>query len=227
MHKVLYFLGGVVVGCTATYFIINKKVEKRIQEEVNCVKERYSKDKVLGAIKEKQESALGFSFKVVTDPKSKVEELNQRKADMVSYDKISKSQNYNHNLFTNPPNPGDIDNGIDDNENLEYEYGKVIDTTPPKEGLSDPYTITPDQFVNEQPFFDKITLEYYDDDVLCEEITDEIVTDISGEVGLESLTKFGEYEEDVVYVRNEKRSTDYEIIRQHRKFANIPKDENY
>lgn len=220
MHKVLYFLGGVVVGCTATYFIINKKAEKQIEKEVSDFKEQYSKKVVQSAFK-------GIDDAFVQAKKEIVNELNQRKATMIPYNEIAKEiakdEGYQHNLFTNPPNPNDIHNGIDE----EDEYEKTVDTTPPKEGLSDPYTITPDQFVNEQPFFDKITLEYYDDDVLCTEITDEIVTDISGEVGLESLTKFGEYEEDVVYVRNEKRSTDYEIIRQHRKFADIPEDDSY
>lgn len=223
MSKVLYFLGGVAVGCVVTYFIVSKRAEKQIEEEVTEFKEKYSNKKILGTIKEKEISEMGFKFTTEIDPKEKVNELNQRKASMVSYDKISKGEGYNHNLFTNPPNPIDIHNGIDEGEELEYE--KVIDTTPPKEGLSDPYTISPDQFVNEEPYFDKITLEYFDDGTLCSEITDEIIDDISGTVGTESLNKFGEYEEDVVYVRNERLSTDYEIIWQHRAFAIIPEDD--
>lgn len=212
MSKVLYFLGGVAVGCAVTYFIVSKRTEKQIEEEVAAFKEQYSAKVV--HISQNQPFA---------HPKDVVDELNQRKASMVSYDKISKGEGYNHNLFTNPPNPIDIHNGIDEGEELEYE--KVIDTTPPKEGLSDPYTISPDQFVNEEPYFDKITLEYFDDGTLCSEITDEIIDDISGTVGTESLNKFGEYEEDVVYVRNERLSTDYEIIWQHRAFAIIPEDD--
>lgn len=223
MSKVLYFLGGVAVGCVVTYFIVSKRAEKRIEEEVAAFKEKYSNKKILGTIKEKEISEMGFKFTAEIDPKEKVNELNQRKANMISYDKISKGEGYNHNLFTNPPNPIDIHNGIDEGEELEYE--KIIDTTPPKEGLSDPYTISPDQFVNEQPFFDKITLEYYDDGILCEEISDEIIDNISGTIGMDSLNKFGEYEEDVVYIRNERVSTDYEVIRQHRAFAIIPEDD--
>lgn len=215
MSKVLYFLGGVTVGCAVTYFIVSKQAEKRIEEEVAAFKEQYSAKAV--HISQNQPFA---------HPKDVVDELNQRKANMMSYDKISKGEGYNHNLFTNPPNPKDIHNGIDEGEDFEEEYEKTIDTTPPKEGLSDPYTISPDQFVNEQPFFDKITLEYYDDGILCEEISDEIIDDISGTIGMESLNKFGEYEEDVVYIRNERISTDYEVIRQHRPFAIIPGDDS-
>lgn len=79
---------------------------------------------------------------------------------------------------------------------------------------SDPYVITPDEFDSKDDF-DTISLIYYSDNVLADEnghaMTD---SEIEASVGSESLTHFGEYEEDSVFVRNERRKADYEILKE-------------
>ena len=40
----------------------------------------------------------------------------------------------------------------------------------------------------------------------------DIVDDIEETVGIDSLTHFGEYEDDSVFVRNDERKCDYEIL---------------
>ena len=49
------------------------------------------------------------------------------------------------------------------------------------------------------------------DKVLVEDITDEVVEDIDCIIGNDSLLRFGEYEEDMLYVRNDNLRVDYEI----------------
>lgn len=234
--KVLYFVGGVVVGSAAILLILNKRMEEEIDERVNDILE---KEKV--SANNRKEVA-----------KNLVDENNKRKEDLMTFSKISSDNGYvsvtrkingqdytvahtdepiAYNLFSNPLKAIDIHNGIDEGEDLEVSYTEdyedVVDSTPPSEGISDhPYVIHPEDFVNDRPFFDKITLEYYEDDVLCNAISEEIITDVDGTIGLESLKHFGEYEEDVVYVRNDKTSTDYEVIYQHRPFAYIPGEDD-
>lgn len=71
--------------------------------------------------------------------------------------------------------------------------------------------ITPEMFANEKPYYDKVTLYYYGvDDMLVDEERDPV--DISESIGLSSLSHFGEYEKDVVYVRNDRLECDYEVI---------------
>lgn len=216
MKALLYFVGGVVVGSAATFLLIRDHFEKQKEEEIASVKESYSK-------------THGIVFTENTKKDTEMAEKNTRiKAEMITNGNIISENRYSdknrmtqYNLFSNPPDAKDIHNGIDEGEDLKVDPGG------PKEGLaSKPYVISPEEFINEQPYFDKITLEYYQDDVLCNAINEEIITDIDTAIGRDSLNHFGEYEEDVVYVRNEKWSTDYEIIFQHRPFAIIPGEDN-
>lgn len=235
MNKVIYFVGGVVVGSAATLLFMKKRMEKQIEEEVESVKEQYKNYKVIERV---PVDSIPYkpSEKELADKNAKMKEDILKSAnisDSNGYSSIAtgreQRQKVAYNLFSNPPNGKDIHNGIDEGEDLEVytDDDGVEEISYPKEGLSDiPYTISGDQFVNENPYFDKITLEYFDDGILSDAISGDIIEDIDRAVGRESLTKFGEYEEDVVYVRNEKTSTEYEIIRQHRPFAIIPGEDD-
>lgn len=75
-----------------------------------------------------------------------------------------------------------------------------------------PFVISPDEFGElEDEGYRKISLTYYADGVLADD-DDEIVEDVEGWVGEESLTHFGEFEPDSVHVRNHRLKADYEIL---------------
>lgn len=86
----------------------------------------------------------------------------------------------------------------------------------------DPYTITPEE-VGTMDGYDLIDLTYYADGVLEDE-NYEIVVDVAETVGVESLNSFGEYDDDVVFVRNDKRKIDYEIVRDPRNYSDVAHD---
>ena len=79
-----------------------------------------------------------------------------------------------------------------------------------------PYVISPDEF-GELDHYQTMTLYYYSDGILADE-EQEIIDDIDGCVGTESLKHFGEYEDDSVFVRNDRQRIDYEILLDERKF---------
>jgi hypothetical protein len=72
-------------------------------------------------------------------------------------------------------------------------------------------------------------LTYYADDVLALEYADrdtgeikyDVIDDVEHTIGADSLTHFGEYEDDSVHVRNDRLECDYEILRDYRKFSDI------
>ena len=85
-----------------------------------------------------------------------------------------------------------------------------------------PYVIRPDEYGQ---FSDYLTFEltYYDDGVLADD-TDEVVDDIDGVIGYESLKHFGEYDEedpDILHVRNDRLKADYEIAMVSTKFSDV------
>ena len=74
-----------------------------------------------------------------------------------------------------------------------------------------PYVISPDEY--DENDYETETLYYYPDGVLTDTY-DNVIVDIEETVGKKSLTCFGEYEEDSVFVRNDDLETDYEILLQ-------------
>lgn len=73
-----------------------------------------------------------------------------------------------------------------------------------------PYVIHPSDY-GEFDDYEKISLVYTSDGVLLDD-NGEIVDELESTVGVDSLNHFGEFEEDSVYVRNDARKCDYEIL---------------
>lgn len=103
------------------------------------------------------------------------------------------------------------------NELLEkLKYANIdVDSLLAKKGgstvIDKPFVISPEEF-GEDPNYATESLTLYADGVLTNEV-DEIIDDIEDLVGEDSLTHFGEYEEDSVFVRNDNLQTDFEILR--------------
>ena len=84
-----------------------------------------------------------------------------------------------------------------------------------------PYVIPPDEF-DELDGYEVISLTYYADGVLTDDYN-EPVEDVENTVGSDSLTHFGEYEDDSVFVRNDNLKVDYEILADMRKYSDVVK----
>lgn len=88
-----------------------------------------------------------------------------------------------------------------------------------------PYVISPDEF-GEMENYNKISLMYYADGVLCDDM-DVPVDNIDEIVGADFASHFGEYEDDSVFVRNDPRKCDYEILRSLREYREIISESPY
>lgn len=107
----------------------------------------------------------------------------------------------------------------EDSEELDEEEKWESERIFPEEESDIPYSITPNQFVNEKGYYDKVSVYYYDeDDVYCYE-NEETINNPSDLFG-ENIS-FGEFEEDVAYIRNDKLSVDFEILRQHASYSEM------
>lgn len=98
-------------------------------------------------------------------------------------------------------------------EQPEEEEEEPKDANPfPGEKVDEPYVITPDSYHEEfTDVVDKETLTYWaGSDTLVTDEDEELV--IEDMVGRECLGRFGEYESDTVYVRNERLGMDFEIV---------------
>lgn len=83
-----------------------------------------------------------------------------------------------------------------------------------------PYTIAPDEY-EEGNGYAKVDLTFYEGDgILVADNSEEplIPDDI---IGPDALNKFGEFEPDVLYVRDDSISTDYEVTLDPRRYADV------
>lgn len=138
-------------------------------------------------------------------PKTSVSE--KEPVDITEYAKIlSKEQYVNYSNSAMPEDPEKTE---------EVEQTK-------------PYIVAPEQFQEDEDYT-VISLTYFKDGVLTDDnlaiMSDE---DVESSIGSrEVLTHFGEYEDDSVYVRNERLKVEYEILRDQRTYAEVVKSKPY
>lgn len=127
----------------------------------------------------------------------------ERKSEIDAYNAIIK--NYSNKETTNHA------------KHAESSYTNYASASAKKEEIKmseKPYIISPEEFGNLDDY-DQISLTYYSDGVLVDDEYD-IVEDIDGIVGADFSDHFGDYEDDSVFVRNDRLKCDYEILRDNR-----------
>jgi hypothetical protein len=112
----------------------------------------------------------------------------------------------------------------DDSNTTKEEYESMVEEAGyiKTEGNPNPNyieVIPPEEF-DTLDDYSIVSMKYYNDQVLTTDVVDKdmksvqkvIVTDPEDIIGPDALTRFGEYEDDSVFVRNHKTKTDYEIL---------------
>ena len=98
----------------------------------------------------------------------------------------------------------------------EEDVEKGVDEQMSK--IDKPYVIEPDEFGELD--YETVSLTYYADGVLTDD-RDNIIEDMDGIVGNDAVNHFGEFEEDSVFVRNDSKQCDYEILRVYEEYRDI------
>ena len=104
----------------------------------------------------------------------------------------------------------------------------IVNTTKPAEEVDDmerPYVISYEEF-GELDGYNIVSLMYFNDNVLTDSQY-EPIEDADSIVGLDFLEHFGDEDEDSVFVRNDKRKTDYEILKDERNYADLLDPEDF
>jgi hypothetical protein len=185
----MMFILGAAVGSIVTWRYVEKKYEQIAQDEIDSVKEVFSKRE------------MDFTEETeVVDARIKADNAKE-KPSVVEYAARLREQGYT--------NYSDI---ITEDEEEVKKESMTVDK---------PYVIAPEDF-GEFDDYEKISLTYYADQILADD-NDELVDDVEDVVGFDSLNSFGEYEDDSVFVRNDRLKCDYEILLDQRKFSNVRK----
>lgn len=87
--------------------------------------------------------------------------------------------------------------------------------------MVEPYVISPDEF-DEHDNYEIVSYTFYADGILTNELDEPMEDDeIEQTVGHNSLCRFGDFEDDSVFVRNDHLQIDYEILRDTRNYTDV------
>lgn len=184
----LSFMAGAAVGVAASWFILKKKFDEIVNEEIDSFKAEYKQRM------EEKKAATENLEQIADDLKAFTEKVQDEEEEAIDI--------INNEGYSNVEKEGEPD-----------ESPKV---------RKKPYVIKPDELGDEQ--YEICVLTYYADGILTND-WDEVIEDIEGTVGKESLKTFGQYEADAIYVRNDELELDYEINKDSRRFFDISPDD--
>lgn len=158
--------------------------------------------------------------------KTKYEQLAQEEIDSVK-EAFARRLDEIEGIGEEPVDPTPLDFG----ENEKVNYAGIVAThygitKSKEEGGSDvmevgtaPYTISPEDY-GELDGYETDSFTYYADGVLTD-MDDNPIEDVEGKIGESNLLKFGEYEDDAIFVRNEMLKIDYEVLKDMRNFSDL------
>ena len=185
-NNIISFFAGIGTGAISMWFGIRKYYEKLSRDEIESVKETFSK------LKKTDETVTKTEEPDDTNKKSEAVVFSEK--DYIDYAKAIDKMKENHEKKN--------------------------------EVLKAPYSISPDEFERDNGY-SAIDLTYYSGDGVLADDEDEIIEDIEGTVGKDFINHFGDYEDDSVFIRNDKLKTDYEILKDNRSFHEIYEKINY
>lgn len=198
--NVLMFAVGAAVGSAVTWKVVKTRYERIVQEEIESVKTAFN-DLVAIRQDETEETEETDESDPKLQPKqgqidwSELEDLDEEEEDEEEYEPTEEDMAEYEQLTANYTNG-------------KGGAGKME---------RDPYVIAPYDF-GEIDGYHTIELTYYADDVL-EDDSYCIVDDRDELIGPKALNTFGEYEDDAVFVRNERLRTDFQILKDYRTYA--------
>lgn len=202
--NVLVFAAGAAIGSAVTWKFVKTKYERIAQEEIDSVKETFAEY----FMNREEESTEEVSEDDDEDrPSGAARQINWEELEDLDEDDAAEEDEYQateadwaeYATLTNNYN-----NRKGGPEEMEKHAGRA------------PYVISPDEFASLDDWH-QISLTYYADDILEDEEYN-IVTDRDELIGRKALTTFGEYEDDSVFVRNERLKTDFEILKDYRTY---------
>lgn len=205
----LAFISGAAAGVAASWYVLKTKYEQIAQEEIDQMREYYWDRMDEDAQFERGEFDIGPGAplesgvedvtieNISEEIRTHVEEVVAECEDII---KKARYTNYSDIVESN-------------NKDAKGGAESMVEKT------DKPYVIPPEEF-GEFDDYETISLTYYADKVLADDL-DELVEDVDNVVGLKSLETFGEYEDDSVFVRNDRLRADYEILLDTRNYSDV------
>lgn len=193
--NVLVFTAGAAIGSLVTWKVVKTRYERIAQEEIESTKEAF-----LSMLATREED-------VCVDVTNDDDDIESAEYTSTTHIDWSKYEDLNEEF----------------SEEDREEYANLSNTYNSEKGGAEdvgtePYVISPYDF-GEFDDYHQIELTYYEGDDVLEDAEYNIVTDRDVLLGPKALFTFGEYEDDSVFVRNERLRTDFQILKDYRSYS--------
>lgn len=213
LFGVLMFAAGAAIGSAVAWKLVKTKYEQIAQEEIDSVKEEYAN--LMESMKKnlRESASCGESQdsnEVVREEKDEEYYPDDDERDFTEQEKQQIEYYKLTSKYRGCAEP-QVENTNENNE--EGDDGNEYDDVP---YINGPYVISPEDFNCSPPGYNAQPLDYFADGVLADDWG--VILDIDETIGEESLNHFGEYQDDIVYVRNEREEIDYEVTRDPRTY---------
>lgn len=195
MNKSLIFAFafGAAVGSVVTWQLVKTKYAQLAQEEIDSVKEVFSNRENKNA--DSDEPILDNDM--LEDEETPAVSHSTLKPSLAAYAKMLSEKGY-----------------------TSYSNSHIsLENENPEDMTFEPHVISYEEY-GELDGYDVKSLNYYGDGVLTDD-WDNVIEDIANLVGTEFTSRFGDGEQDIVYVRNDTTLTDYEIVYSPRAYTDI------
>lgn len=211
--KAVIFVAGAAIGSAVTWKCVKTKYEQIAKDEIDSVKEEY------GRINKLMRKEIDACRKLREAHKDDIEDETEDETDeeLVDDDSVDdddrdftehEMEQINYYKLTSK-----YRSDSNDDENNEEGDGNEDDEL---QFIDGPYVISPEDFASSPPGYSASPLDYYADGVLADGWG--VKLDIEETIGEDALEHFGEYVDDIVYVRNERTEIDYEVTRDPRTY---------
>ncbi|ASR83348.1 hypothetical protein SEA_MEDIUMFRY_53 [Arthrobacter phage MediumFry] len=225
---IVLIAGGAAIGSGVTVLVLKKKYAAKAEAEIASVRDAY--------LQRINDMEAEFD-KVLEDndiPPVAPVEKHPEEAD-VPMERVVPTNDQLRRAYhkMSSPNPETVEGLKETNEALGYsrkedevkeaEARNVIRSE--EVDKDSPYVIPVQAYLDgEEEMYEQFVLTYYTGDgTLCYEDTGQVVEDVDQTVGFHNLHNFGveSGNDDTVYVRNDKKETEYEILRDERKYSEV------
>lgn len=200
----LMFTAGAIIGSVVTWKVVKTKYEEIAQEEIDSVKEEYTR--LMVSMKKKLNESV-----VRADEDD--EDLDEDDAEEDSNDDRDETEMIDYHKIASKYRSSNEEDNQNEEEGDEREKDSDDDEVP---YINGPYVISPDDF-GSVPGYNVEPLDYFADGILADGWG--VQLDIDETIGEDAVNHFGEYDDDVVYVRNEATEIEYEVTRDPRTYA--------
>lgn len=196
LNKVIIFAIGAAIGSLVAWKLTKTKYEKIMIEEEQSLREYYNKK---AKVYEDSANTLHDYYN------DRLKEIDEKEKKMEEDKKTEESKIVN---------------------DLRERYAEVLKDhkysidEPCYEGGQDrPYVVTPEEFGNADEY-DITSLNYYADGIVSDDWGNKI-EDLEATIGEDFASHYGEYEEDAVYIRNDRLKVEYEVLKSLSKYSEM------